>query len=375
MSQTMSNVLGLAWAPHTVAVELVLNGEYLGSYFLSETIKIDNGRLNFYEQNDGETNPDILLYGWLIEIDNYPEDNQVAFWESEYDNLWIRFKPQSPEELSEPQRQWLESELRKINDLIYNSTKDNPAWAEYIDVESAAKFFIIQEVLHDLDGYNGSFYLYKDSAENAKWHFGPVWDAMANTYEKDCFVANDSIIQSGNTYSAHWIRKLMWYPYFQDAVRTEWAKFYTDANLDSIENTLLAFAEPLSPAFAANVKRWGDILPFEQLHDQYWHPKYCRMALRNNSAWINSHLNNEDFTATVEMVVKDAAHDFFSVNGNVLTFSSEGLQPGSIFIADATGRIVARPAKEYDSSALPHGLYVVCARSADGEFVSRKLMR
>ena len=36
-----------------------------------------------------------------------------------------------------------------------------------------ARFFILQEVMDNPDGFHGSFYLHKDLADNAKWVAGP----------------------------------------------------------------------------------------------------------------------------------------------------------------------------------------------------------
>lgn len=59
-------------------MEVVLNGEYIGLYFLTETIRIDKDRVDIYEQNDGETDPDLIKGGWLVEVDNYIDDCQIT---------------------------------------------------------------------------------------------------------------------------------------------------------------------------------------------------------------------------------------------------------------------------------------------------------
>ena len=64
-----------------------------------------------------------------------------------------------------------------MNEAIYSDDAWGSAWAAYIDVASAARYFIVREVMHDTDGYNGSFYLHKDLGEDALWNFGPIWDA------------------------------------------------------------------------------------------------------------------------------------------------------------------------------------------------------
>jgi hypothetical protein len=73
----LSRRLGLKYTPAQQPVEVVLNGDYIGLYFLTENIRIANDRVDITEQADMTTHPDSITGGWLIEIDNYTEDNQV----------------------------------------------------------------------------------------------------------------------------------------------------------------------------------------------------------------------------------------------------------------------------------------------------------
>ncbi|MBO4966374.1 MAG: CotH kinase family protein, partial [Muribaculaceae bacterium] len=51
----LGKLMGLAWTPSFRPIEVVLNGDYIGLYFLTETIRIDENRVNIYEQQDKET--------------------------------------------------------------------------------------------------------------------------------------------------------------------------------------------------------------------------------------------------------------------------------------------------------------------------------
>ena len=56
----LGKLMGMEWALSFRPVEVVLNGDYIGLYFLTETIRIDENRVNIYEQQDKETNPDLI---------------------------------------------------------------------------------------------------------------------------------------------------------------------------------------------------------------------------------------------------------------------------------------------------------------------------
>lgn len=84
----LSRRMGIEWTPTAVPVEFVLNGDYQGLYFLTETIRIDKTRTNIAEQENLETDPDLITGGWIVEIDNYDEDPHITIHEPHYES-WL----------------------------------------------------------------------------------------------------------------------------------------------------------------------------------------------------------------------------------------------------------------------------------------------
>ena len=108
----LSRILGLRWAPSLRPVEVVLNGDYIGLYFLTETIRIDENRVDIYEQQDQETDPVLIKGGWLVEVDNYRDDCQITIPENSRWDMNVRYH--SPENLSSAQLQWLTNEFKAM---------------------------------------------------------------------------------------------------------------------------------------------------------------------------------------------------------------------------------------------------------------------
>lgn len=63
----VSQLMNLAYTPNRRAVELVLNGDYKGLYFLTETVRIDKDRVPIVKQDDNATDANIITGGWLLE--------------------------------------------------------------------------------------------------------------------------------------------------------------------------------------------------------------------------------------------------------------------------------------------------------------------
>ena len=87
----LSKMIGLAWTPEAKPVEVVLNGDYIGLYFLTETIRVDADRVNVVEQEDEETDLAKVTGGWLVEIDNYNEDPHIEITEGDGTTITLHY--------------------------------------------------------------------------------------------------------------------------------------------------------------------------------------------------------------------------------------------------------------------------------------------
>lgn len=276
----IGNLMDLDWTPSFRPIEVVLNGDYIGLYFLTETIRIDENRVNIHEQEDQETDPELVKGGWLVEVDNYRDECQITIPENDRYNLTIRYH--SPEDLSDIQLQWLTDEFKSINTSIYSSDKTLANWENYIDVESMARYFIVQEVMDNPDGFHGSFYLHKDLAPDAKWVAGPIWDLVCYNREKTDYTFRMKVHYS---VTSHWIGEIIQYDNFCKAVAKVWREVYP-ARLSEIYGYIDENILPLSEAWSNDCKRWaGDPAETSELRAER-----IKGALRRNMEWLDSHL-------------------------------------------------------------------------------------
>ncbi len=276
----LGKLAGMAWTPDFRPVEVVLNGDYIGLYFLTETIRIDDNRVNIYEQQDQETDPELIKGGWLVEVDNYRDDCQITIPENDSWNLTLKYH--SPEDLSDAQLQWLTDEFKAINSAIYSDDKTSTEWEEYMDVESMARFFIVQEVMDNPDGFHGSFYLHKDLNDGAKWVAGPVWDLVCYNREKSDYTFRMKVHYG---FTPHWIGEIIRYDSFCKSVEKVWNELYPD-KINEIYAYIDDVVLPLGPAWRNDCVRWDD----DPSQTAQLRADRIKTALRRNIDWFDSHL-------------------------------------------------------------------------------------
>ena len=248
----ISQYLNMTWTPRYVPVEVVLNGKYWGLYFLTEHVRIGKNRLPIKELEDNCTNPDSITGGWLVEIDNYPEDGNITF--SEGNGQYVMITPKSPEVLSTVERNYVTAQLNNLNEKLYGSSES--ALQAILDFDEAAKFYLVQEIMEDCESYHGSCYLYKDRDKageaQKKWCFGPVWD-FGNSYMRHA----ERFCYDGPIWPQYWIGQLAEWPTFQKKVKEYWYIFYHDYQ-ERVRTYINQFASQVSSAAVLDAKRWNN---------------------------------------------------------------------------------------------------------------------
>lgn len=247
----VSQLMGLVYTPDRRAVELVLNGDYKGLYFLTETVRIDKDRVPIVKQDDNATDVNIITGGWLLEIDNADATEQVTITEG--NGARARFTYKDPEELSSQQESYLMNQLNEMNSAIYASDKSSTAWQNYIDIDTLARYYIVQEIMDNTEAFYGSTYLYKDRGATSNWNFGPVWD-FGNALRRN---EQKFFYQNSPHTPQIWISEIIKYPAFQTKVRELWPNFYNN-HYPTISAYIDNFINSIKSATASDVQRWPE---------------------------------------------------------------------------------------------------------------------
>ena len=276
--------MGMAWNPRIEPVELVLNGQYIGLYFLTEKIRVAKDRVNIIEQNDMETNPELITGGWLLEIDNYKEPNRITLTMGDGRLLWIT--PQSPEDLSSVQRSYITDFLNKTNDAIYQPNKEDRTWENYIDIDSLAIFYMVNEIVDNIEAFSGSCFMHKQRGNDTKLIFGPMWDCGCTYYRwTPTYLFDDFIYENLPSFTAaKWIDEIVKFPHFQERVRYHWQQFYNSV-YPLMDDFMDAFVAKIEDAGNCDFERWhrygSEMITYRLNH-------YGKPAFHKKVAWLQT---------------------------------------------------------------------------------------
>ncbi len=167
LSFKFAEMLGMEYVFRGQFVELYVNGEYWGLYYLTHAMGVEKTEVDLKDS-----------LGILVELDNVYGDAETYYKTGNGDKLIIK------DAVNESKKEIAMTDfLKKYNELeIAVKEKDFEKIKELIDIESFAKYFLLSEFTVNPDAYWTSFYFYKDGEED-KIHAGPGWDfdlAFAN---------------------------------------------------------------------------------------------------------------------------------------------------------------------------------------------------
>ncbi len=207
---SIAKMLRLDYTPDVQFVDVYANGRFLGNYLLSEKIEIGKNRINVLDLeketealNDGlnpeeleffmepmgrlfstkgylvEKEPEDLTGGYLMEIETSDRYGLEAsgFLTSRMQAVVF----ESPKYASHAQVAYVSGLYQDFEDAVFSPDGFSPYtgahYSDYIDVDSFARKYLVEELVKNLDASYTSqfFYKYPDSVSD-KFYAGPCWD-------------------------------------------------------------------------------------------------------------------------------------------------------------------------------------------------------
>lgn len=187
--------------PYTISgefVELVWNGQHMGNYYLCEQARIDNHRIDIHDPDLS----DPAKGGFFMEIDAFldytssdraDKGKDIGFWStganSRYKLPYIFKDPDEAQiDKSSAAYTYMVNFVKNMEDAIYGlKSNPNSNWQQYLDMDQAIDYALIQELTMNHDSYNTwpkagphSGFVYMDSA--GVLCFGPCWDFDYHTF-------------------------------------------------------------------------------------------------------------------------------------------------------------------------------------------------
>ncbi len=302
MTYELARRLGMPYTPKSTPVDVVMNGEYYGTYYLSEQIRLGDNRVNIPDLNDTTTklSDDEITGGYLLSAEGHG-DFERDFFQSEKGYNFTMESPNIDDYANEETpfsevRKYINGYVQDIEDAVCSEDFVNEKGQSYdqlLDAESVAKYYLFQEVSANGDAFaNGSTYFFKD--RGGKLNFGPLWDFdyvawAGNTCRENTF-------RGFHNYRRYWIAYLLTNPEFFDNMLDYYDEMKAELNDMTSENGYIdQLADSLRPSLYYDIEKWAF---FDHDSDGTYtysfnnELKRLKKWINNRLAWIDSSVDN-----------------------------------------------------------------------------------
>lgn len=267
VAMKLSKIVGMPWTPAMLPVEVYLNDEYLGCYTFSEHKKVSSYRVDLDIAGENDNSGDAVTGDYYMEIEQN-QDETTCFW-SEVCGIPMMFS--DPEEPTSAQLQYVKNYFKEAETALMgqNFTDAANGWQKYIDIESFAKAYIVNELTKNIDGnMRKSSFITKEKGKKLEMYH--LWDydlALGNcNYLDDEFGASDGpegwYIKDYSWaryapwgYHVNWFTRLTDDPAFCAKVKEIWTSNYNE--LKNIPAFIDQMAKIMDDAQKRNFTRWN----------------------------------------------------------------------------------------------------------------------
>ena len=366
----LSRRLEMEYTPAGISVDLIVNGEYKGTYNLCDQIETNPGRIEIQPMSARDIVLPDLSGGYFLEVDAYADQDDDGWFNSAIKNTPVKIRSPKADEIVSQQYYYIREHYNKMEESVFSPDFKDPitGFRHYIDTESFIRHFLVGEISGDTDTY-WSVYLYKDRNKDI-FKFGPVWDV-------DLGFENDSRTYPINSHpqwvfeygsSAQGFSSLIKRIFEDEEFRLQLRTTYIDyresgvLSKESLLQVVDNYASELEQSQRLNFLRWKILgvkvhqnpQAFESYEEAVNHMKYY---ISERIDWIDNKFEYEPSGNTFITAAPPPVVVYTQSNTINIT---PVLDPVYITITDLTGRIIiSKMIRNQISVPVSKGMYFI----------------
>jgi len=290
----LSRYVGMPYASPFRFVDVILNGEYLGSYLLTDHMEVRAKRVDIEEDK-----PESEVGAYLVEIDGFATSEDL--WLTTSRELTATIKYPDISSSSDPHYRYIENHINEFEERLFSGKPaEGPGgYLERVDLQSLVNWYLVCELAGNPDSF-WSVYIHKRRSDD-RFFLGPHWDFD---------IAFDNDVRFGdaryrlmaevgqNFIFRQWIEQLRKDDYFMTAVKTRWNELKSRGLRDHILSRVEEYTGLLVNSGSAreNYQRWPVLnrqvyLEVKQSGTYEEHVEFLVDYLKQRFEWLDRELN------------------------------------------------------------------------------------
>ena len=263
LAKTLGRTLdSFTFTPSCHFVDVYLNNDYQGSYMVTDQVEVKSGRVEVEQNSSNEDT------GYLVELDQ----RLVEYGYSGKNETWFEINARDgrdsrniPFDIKYPE---VDEEFFRHEQLVYiqnymqtalNAIANHSNWQNYLDINTAVDFFLVEDLFKNVDVGYASAFMYKN--KGGKLHFGPLWDFDLSSLNQGHLDYN--LRQHYDWYSSRWDKNPFCYFLMKDndfkkALKERWEEWYPNL-LNDINSLISSVTRLIEDSRIRNFQKWDII--------------------------------------------------------------------------------------------------------------------
>ncbi len=294
--------MGQPFVPSAEFVDVVLNGEYLGNYQVSDQMEVHKKRVEIVEQEEAPAEGADISGGYFFEFAGTLEGEKAYFHTTRGQAVAIK----SPDDdvITASQKDYLRQFINDFEARLYADDYQDPVlgYRAVVDSTTLASWFVANEYTANPDGYY-STYAYKERGDSHLC-WGPMWDydiAFNNCYRLRHEMTDKLMLNEG--YSSgrmkEYVQRMWADEWFRNLAGRAWHRAACEGRI--VERTLAytdSMAQVIGQSQALNFQRWSlsdrvydELVLFSTYQEGV---DYLKKFLREHADFLSSTLPNPE---------------------------------------------------------------------------------
>lgn len=260
----ISKRFGMPYTPAGAAVDVIVNGDYKGTYQLCDKIEVGDDRVETEKMKDSDTALPALSGGYLIEIDAYA-DQEISMFYSAEKRIPVTVKYPKDDEIVPSQSAYIAGQFDCLEASLMSADYRDKAqgYRSRLHTGTFLKHLLIGELTGNTDTY-WSVYLYKHRNDDL-FYTGPVWDfdiAFDNDYRIYPISRHtDFTFRSGGSMADgmnYFVNRILSDPDINRELSEIWSQARNNGEIDpdSLNEFIDRCAADMEESQTLNFKRW-----------------------------------------------------------------------------------------------------------------------
>lgn len=376
----VGHLAGQPFVPAAQFVDVVLNGEFLGNYQVSDQMEIREKRVDITEQADPATPESNITGGYFLEVDGFADQEPVYMITGK--GVKITIKSPDDDIINKDQINYITNHIQKFENALFSKDFTDPekGYQQYVDPSTLASWYVASEITGNPDAF-WSTYIYKKQDDD-KIYWGPMWDydiAFNNCYRKGD-MSRKALYQDGygQDLTGLWVNRMWEDPWFVSLVYEKWQEL----KAMDIESLMLAFIDEKAAELEQSQKLNFEIWPISyRVYDEYRLFNTYKEGVNYLKSCVKTHLSYLDGVFERQMsaienvgAVRECIAAYDRAGQNLRFTSPDPNGVVEVFTVAGTLAMRAPMSETVGMSVLPAGMYIV-RYSANGITSTLKLVK